>query len=172
MKKKTLSKKSLSDANISWPILLITSLLICFGIAGLGSAVTMPGVTGWYSEIAKPSFNPPNWVFAPVWTVLFFLMAISAFLVSLKGIRKMLVRRALAVFGIQLGLNFFWSLTFFSFHNPGNALLVIVVLWLSIIWTMARFWIVDKAAALLLIPYLLWVSFAAYLNYSIYLLWR
>jgi benzodiazapine receptor len=172
MKKKKISKKSSSERNIPWPILLATSFLICFGIAGLGSAVTMPGVTGWYREIAKPSFNPPNSIFAPVWTVLFFLMAISAFLISIKGLRKSVVRRALAVFGIQLGLNFFWSLTFFGFHNPGNALLVIIVLWLTIAWTMVRFWIVNKTAAVLLIPYLLWVSFAAYLNYSIYLLWR
>ena len=172
MKKKKPARKILPKRTIAWPVLLITSLFICFGIAGLGSAVTMPGVAGWYKDLPKPSFSPPNAVFGPVWTVLYFLMAISAFLVSLKGVGKPLVKRALAVFGIQLGLNFMWSLTFFGFHNPGNAFAVIIVLWLTIIWTMVRFWFINKTASLLLIPYLLWVSFASYLNFSIYLLWR
>jgi len=173
MKKKIIARKSIRKRkNITWPVLLVTSFFICFGIAGLGSAVTMPNIAGWYKDLPKPSFSPPNAVFGPVWTVLYFLMAISAFLVSLKGVEKPIVRRALAVFGIQLCLNFLWSLTFFGFQNPGNAFLVIIVLWLTIIWTMIRFWKIQRVASVLLLPYLLWVSFASYLNYSIYLLWR
>lgn len=172
MKKKKTTKQILSKKTTPWPILLITSFLICFGVAGLGSIITTPEINGWYRTIPKFSFSPPDAVFGPVWTILYLLMAISAFLVSLKGCEKPIVRRALAVFGIQLGLNLLWSLTFFGFHNPGNALMVVVVLWLTIIWTMVRFWIVRPLASLLLIPYLLWVTFATFLNYNIYMVLR
>jgi translocator protein len=140
-------------------------------LAGIiGSVFTMPSVTGWYAGITKPTFNPPAWVFGPVWTTLFALMGIAAFLIWKKGLERKDVKIALGIFMGQLVLNTLWSIIFFGLHSPGGALVEIVFLWLAIAATIIAFARISKAAAWLLVPYILWVSFAAYLNYSIWIL--
>lgn len=136
----------------------------------LGSLFTFPAIAGWYSTIIKPEFAPPNWVFGPVWTTLFFLMGIAAFLVWRKGFDHPGVKTALGMFALQLILNTSWSLIFFGLHSPGGAFVEIILLWLAIIATMVLFAKVSRRAAWLLAPYLAWVSFAAYLNYAIWML--
>jgi translocator protein len=119
----------------------------------------------WYDLLVKPALNPPSWVFGPAWTVLYVLMAVAALLVWKK--KKW---NALAVFGIQLGLNLIWTPLFFGLHSPGWAFVDIVLLWAAIVWTIVAFSKVSKTAAWLLAPYILWVSFAAYLNLSVWML--
>ncbi|OGC88576.1 TspO protein [Candidatus Adlerbacteria bacterium RIFOXYC1_FULL_48_26] len=131
----------------------------------VGSFFTAPSIAGWYATLTKPDIAPPNWIFAPVWTTLFLLMGIAAFLVWRT--RKN-TRTALGLFGLQLALNVLWSLLFFGLQNPGAALAEITLLWLSIAATMVAFAKFSKPAAWLLVPYIAWVSFAGYLNF---LLW-
>ncbi len=133
-----------------------------------GSFFTVDSVATWYATIQKPSFNPPDWVFGPVWTVLYILMGLSAYLVWMKGWGRKEVRNALAVFGFQLVLNALWSIIFFGAKELFYSFVEILFLWLSIALTMALFYRISKNAALLLVPYLLWVSFAAFLNYSVW----
>jgi len=151
-------------------IALIVSLAVCFGVAAVGSAFTTPSLPGWYAGIAKPEWTPPNAVFAPVWTTLFALMAIAAWLVWRRQHEKPArVRLALVMFGVQLLLNMGWSLLFFRMRAPGWAMVEIVVLWVAIYGTFWAFRRVTSLAALLLVPYFFWVAFAAALNFSI---WR
>lgn len=151
-------------------IKLIAAILICEGVGILGSLFTAPSIPTWYKSLNRPTFSPPNWVFAPVWTLLFLLMAISAYLVWNKGLKKTQVREAMYVFIFQLLLNFFWSFFFFGIRQPYLAFLEIIALWLAILLTIIKFYKISKAASYLLIPYILWVSFAAVLNLSIVLL--
>jgi benzodiazapine receptor len=146
---------------------LIVSFLITFSAAFLGSMATTPSLPGWYAGLRKPAFNPPNWIFGPVWTTLYGLMAVALFLVWKEGGRRHQVKVALLIFGVQLGLNIFWSFLFFEFQSPAWALAEIVVLWLMIVLTASRFFKISKSAGWLLIPYLLWVSFASVLNFFI-----
>lgn len=140
-------------------------------LAGMiGAVFTAPSVAGWYVGIAKPAFNPPSWIFGPVWTTLFALMGIAAFLVWKKGLKRRDVKIALTIFAVQLVLNTLWSIIFFGLQNPGGALVEIVFLWLAIVATIIAFARISKPAAWLLVPYILWVSFAAYLNYTIWIL--
>lgn len=140
-------------------------------LAGVvGSVFTVSSIGGWYATLEKPELSPPNWVFGPVWTTLYLLMGVAAFLIWRSGWEKKEVRVALAIFGFQLVLNALWSIVFFGLHNPGWAFVNIVVLWLAILWTMFVFYRMSRPAAYLLLPYILWVSFAAYLNYSIWML--
>lgn len=140
-------------------------------LAGIiGSAFTMPSLDGWYVALAKPAFNPPAWIFGPVWTVLYVLMGIAAFLVWKKGWGRKGVKTALAVFAGQLALNALWSIIFFGLRNPAGALINIAFLWLAILATIVAFAKISKPAAWLLAPYILWVSFAAYLNFAILML--
>ncbi len=136
----------------------------------IGSAFTVPAIPAWYATLNKPALNPPSWIFGPVWTTLYALMGIAAFLVWRKGWDRSDVRRALSAFGIQLILNALWSITFFGLHSPAWAFINIVVLWLAIVWTMILFYKISTPAMWLLVPYILWVSFAAYLNISIWML--
>lgn len=139
----------------------------------IGSLATGPdGFRPWYSAIQKPSFTPPAWIFAPVWTTLYILMGVAAFLVWRRGLESRLVRVALAWFLGQLVLNALWSPVFFGWHRIGLALIVLVLLWIVLAVTLWRFAGISKAAAALLIPYLLWVSFAGVLNASIWWLNR
>lgn len=123
----------------------------------------------WYASLVKPALTPPSWIFSPVWTVLYVLMAVSAFLIWKKGWRRKEVRVALMAFGFQLALNLVWSPLFFGLQSPRLALLDIVLLLAAISWTMVAFWRLSRTAAYLLLPYLVWVAFATYLNFSI---WR
>lgn len=150
-------------------IKLIISIVICQLAGFFGSLFTRPAIPTWYTTLSKPTFTPPNWVFSPVWITLFVLMGISAFLVWNKGLDYKGVKKALTIFIIQLILNTFWSLAFFGLKSPLFGFLVIIILWVAILFTISNFFKVTKTAGILLIPYILWVSFAAALNFSI---WR
>lgn len=151
---------------------ILVSVLVCELAGVIGSVFTTPSIPGWYAGLAKPPFNPPNWVFAPVWTILYALMGLSAYLVYEKGPRRSEVRKALAVFAGQLLLNALWSIVFFGAHMILGAAVVIILLWgmiLASIWLFSK---ISRTAAYLLIPYILWVSFATILNISLYVLNR
>lgn len=140
-------------------------------LAGLvGTIFTVSAIPNWYAQLTKPSLNPPSWVFGPVWTTLYVLMGIAAFLVWKKGWDRKDVRKALAVFGLQLVLNAAWSIVFFGLKTPPWAFLNLVLMWLAIVWTMVLFYKISKPTLWLLLPYILWVTFASYLNYSIWML--
>ena len=151
-----------------WVSRLLIAILICQFAGIIGSVFTTPSIPTWYAGINKPDFNPPNWLFAPVWTTLFFLMGISLYLVWEKGIKTS--RLAVYVFSAQLILNIIWSLLFFGLQNPFFAFIEIIILWVAILATILLFYRISKKAAILLIPYIAWVSFAAFLNYSIWIL--
>lgn len=147
---------------------LVLLVAICLGIGALGGAVTASSVTTWYPTLAKPSFNPPSWVFGPVWTALYILMAIAAWRVWRAADRDT-ARDPLAVFALQLALNLGWSVAFFGLQKIGLAVLVIVALDLAVLSTAVLFRRVDVTASLLLVPYLAWIAFATVLNIA---LWR
>ncbi|MDX1964269.1 MAG: TspO/MBR family protein [Pirellulales bacterium] len=143
-------------------------LVVCLAVGFAGSQLTTPQIGTWYATLNKPSFNPPNWVFGPVWTTLYVLMAVSAARISSKfGWRGAVVE--LAVFLAQLGLNLLWSGLFFAAQRPGWAMLEIAILWLAIVTMIELFSRRDQVAGLLQLPYLLWVSYASVLNFW---LWR
>ncbi len=146
---------------------LVVSILICQGAGFIGSLFTSPAISTWYAQLEKPSFNPPNWIFAPVWTILFLLMGVSLYLVWSKGLQEKKTKTALLIFACQLILNIFWSILFFGLKSPLYAFFEIIVLWLLILFTIISFYRVSKTSAYLLLPYILWVSFAAVLNLSI-----
>jgi tryptophan-rich sensory protein len=146
---------------------LIISIVACEAMGIFGAIFTMPAIPGWYANLRKPSFSPPNWVFGPAWTFLYALMGISAYLIWQEGVEKPAVRNALFIFLLQLILNFFWSFFFFKLQSPTHALIEIFLLWVLILATIISFYQINKAAGLILIPYLLWVSFATLLNFYI-----
>ena len=141
--------------------------LACFLAAGLGSLFTMGSLGSWYAHLAKPSWNPPSWVFGPVWSVLYAMMAVAGWMVWRRG--RAASQLALRWFAVQLVLNVGWSSVFFGLQLPGLAFVEILVLWVAIAVTLVTSWKVSRAAVILLAPYLLWVSFAALLNFAI---WR
>lgn len=141
-------------------------------VGGLSGLVTAQGVRDWYPTLIKPSFNPPSWVFGPVWTLLYLMMGIAAFLVWQKGWDSGAVKVALALFAIQLILNGLWSVLFFGIRMPGLAFAELLLLWASIGATAVLFWRVNPVAGMLLLPYQAWVTFAAVLNGSIWILNR
>ncbi|RXT46197.1 hypothetical protein B6S44_25550 [Bosea sp. Tri-44] len=158
------------------PAVWISVLIAILPVAAaslIGSAVTVPQIPGWYAGLAKPPFNPPNWLFAPVWTALFALMALAAFRV-LRLPNGMPGRaQALLAYHIQLALNMLWSCVFFGLNSPAGGLVVIALLLAAMIWTMRCFaWLGDRLSAALFVPYLAWVSFASLLNASIWWLNR
>jgi benzodiazapine receptor len=147
---------------------LALSVVICFAVAGVGSLFTRPAIEGWYAALGKPSWTPPNWVFGPVWSVLYLAMATAAWLVwRREGFAG--ARLPLTLFALQLVLNLAWTGVFFGLRMPGAAFAEIVLLWLFILVTTAAFWPLSRAAAWLMVPYLLWVTYAATLNCGI---WR
>jgi len=170
---------------------LITSILICEMAGAIGLFFTTPAINTWYARLLKPSFNPPDWIFAPVWTILFFLMGISLYLVWEKNwavdasedkeekkawnpISTKLWRgewreeNAICIFFIQLGLNILWTVIFFSLKSFDIAFIEILMLWFAILYTIINFYRISKLAGYLLIPYILWVSFASVLNLFIW----
>lgn len=151
---------------------IILAIVICELAGIIGSLFTMPSIPGWYAALAKPSFNPPGWVFGPVWTTLYALMGLAAGLVYNEGTKRPEVKQALFVFVAQLILNVLWSIMFFGAHQILGAFVIIIALWVLILGTILRFLKISKAAAGLLVPYILWVSFAAVLNASLYVLNR
>lgn len=148
---------------------LIISFIVC-GCAGIaGSFFTMPAIqSGWYAELVKPALNPPAWIFGPVWTVLFAIMGVAVFLVWKKGFERKDVKIALIIFDVQLLLNIFWSIIFFGWESPGWAFAEIIFLWIVILVVIILFSKISRPAMWLLIPYIIWVSFAGYLNFSIW----
>ncbi|KIQ24203.1 CrtK [Flavobacterium sp. MEB061] len=149
------------------------ALIVCLLVGYSASVVTRPSVETWYPTIVKPIFNPPNWIFMPMWTLLYILMAVAVGLVwdKIKE-QNETVKKALAFFLIQLTLNAIWSYLFFGLKNPMLALIEIALLWLMIYETYLKFIKINKIAGYLLIPYLAWVAFAAILNASIWWLNR
>lgn len=148
---------------------LIGFLAIPLTVALLAGRVSAEGTRGWYQTISKPELTPPDWVFGPVWTVLYITMGVAAYLVWRRGRTAPGVRPALVAFGVQLLLNGFWSIFFFGMRAPGLAFADIGALWLAIVLTTLLFYRLSRPAGLLMLPYLAWVSFAAALNFSI---WR
>ncbi|KQC12421.1 MAG: TspO protein [Methanosaeta sp. SDB] len=148
---------------------LSASLGSCYLAAFIGSIFTTPNVPTWYAALARPFFAPPDWVFAPVWTALFTLMGISAYLVWREGPTDPGVKTALAVFVLQLIVNVSWSAAFFGLQSPLAGLFVIAVLWALIALNIQMFRGISRTAGTLLLPYIIWVSFAVVLNFAI---WR
>lgn len=153
-------------------IRIIFCIFLCLSAGGIGASFTASAIPTWYATLVKPSFAPPNWVFAPVWTLLYILMGLAAAIVWQKGLQNPQVRTALVAFLIQLILNMIWSALFFGLRSPLCGLIDILFLWTMILVTIAQFSKVSVPAALLLIPYILWVTFATGLNFGIFLLNR
>ncbi|MFC5682549.1 TspO/MBR family protein [Flavobacterium sp. MAHUQ-51] len=154
-------------------IKIIAVVVLCLGVGYFSGIETRSAILDWYPTLVKPSFNPPNWVFAPVWTLLYIMMGVAAGLVWNRYTDdKDRVKKALVFFLIQLVLNALWSYLFFGLHNPMLAGIEIVLLWLFIYECYLQFSKINKIAAYLLVPYLAWVSFAAVLNASIWWLNR
>lgn len=174
-------------------IKVLISIIICELAGIVGSVFTTPEIKGWYAGLEKPSFSPPNWIFGPVWTILFILMGISLYLVwaekwQAKDSGRMQKIKAwniysqklwqgqwskiniILIFALQLILNIVWSFLFFGMHSPQLAFFEILMLWFTILFTILNFYRVSKLAAYLLVPYIFWVSFAAILNYFIWML--
>ncbi|HOK91754.1 MAG TPA: tryptophan-rich sensory protein [Spirochaetota bacterium] len=150
-------------------IKLVISIAIPLFIGFIGSFFTSSSVDTWYKTLKKPDFNPPNWVFSPVWTLLFILIGLSFYIIWKNnfGGKKVLL---LNIFFTQLFANLIWSLFFFGLRSPFWALIDIIVLWLAILVNIIVFYRVSKPAGILLVPYILWVSFAALLNFYLYIL--
>lgn len=149
--------------------LLILSVGLCLGAGSIGTIFTTSSIPTWYAVLNKPFFSPPNWVFGPVWTLLYIMMGVALYLVISEK-KKAAREKAVQVFAIQLILNVAWSVIFFGLKNPFLALVDIVALWIGIYFTIKSFYKINKLAGNLLVPYLLWVSFATILNVSIVIL--
>ncbi|MCC7004438.1 tryptophan-rich sensory protein [Candidatus Nomurabacteria bacterium] len=151
-------------------IKLIISIFVPLLAGYIGSFFTTPSIPIWYNSLIKPSFTPPSFVFGPVWTILFILMGIAFFLVWKKDLKNSNSKKAIGIFFFQLVINILWSVMFFGLRSPLAGLIVIAVLWLSILLTIFSFYRISKLSAYLLVPYILWVSFASCLNYAIWTL--
>lgn len=147
--------------------LLFVSIVLSQLAGIVGSVATSSSVSTWYVTLTKPEFNPPNWIFGPVWLTLYTLMGVALYLIWVKGYQKNKIKHALQFFLLHLVFNTLWSLVFFGLQNLGLAFLVIVILWLMIAYLIKIFWRINKTAVYLLVPYILWVSFATLLNFSI-----
>jgi len=148
---------------------LVFSILICESTGIVSSLISQAAMNSWFAALAKPSWNPPSYLFAPVWTSLYLLMAIALWLVWKSSAPHLQKKRALSLFAIQLFLNFWWSIIFFKFHSPLFAFVDIVLMNIFIILTIFNFATISRLAAWLLVPYISWVFFASLLNYTI---WR
>lgn len=146
----------------------VGAVVVCFVAAGVGSVATFSQIPTWYETITKPAWNPPNWLFGPVWTVLYLLMAVSLYLLWTNKNKDK--TDAINFFCVQLALNALWSWAFFGWHQIGFAFAEIIVLWLAILTTIIYSYKVSRVGSWLLVPYILWVSFAGYLNFTVYLL--
>lgn len=145
-------------------------MLVPLSAGWIGSVFTMPAIDGWYKDLVRPELTPPDFVFGPVWTILYLMMGYALFLVWREGASVPRVNFAIGIFGVQLVLNSLWSIVFFGAQNPGGALIVIGLLWLAILANIFAFIRISKMASYLLLPYLAWVSFASYLNFEIWIL--
>ena len=143
-------------------------LLLSLAAGAIGGRSTSPAIPGWYRSLEKPSWTPPEWLFGPVWTTLYILMGVAAWLVWRHGGWRV-QKGPLTLFVVQIVLNTLWSVFFFGMRNPGLAMAEIVVLWVAILATLIAFWRVSRVAGALMVPYLGWVTYAAALNFAI---WR
>ncbi len=150
--------------------LLILCIGICLAAAAIGSFFTIPSVNTWYAGLVKPSVSPPPWLFGPVWTVLYLLMGVSLYFVAREDRTQKDVRLTMGLFGLQLFLNILWSFLFFGLHSPFLGLIDIVLLWAAIAATIRADLQISRGAAYLLMPYILWVSFAGVLNAWVFVL--
>jgi tryptophan-rich sensory protein len=150
-------------------IRFILGIVICLSAGFIGSVFTTPQIPSWYAALSKPAFTPPGWVFAPVWTILYLMMGVALFLVWRKWGVAGSVSIALWAFGVQLVLNVLWSAFFFGLQSPVAGFVEILFLWIAIVVTILLFYRISRISAILLVPYLLWVSYAAVLTFSI---WR
>jgi tryptophan-rich sensory protein len=149
---------------------LVASIIFC-QLAGLiGSIFTTPAIPTWYESLKKPFFKPPNWIFGPVWVSLYLLMGISLFVIWQRRENNPQAKKGLIVFFAQLVLNTLWSVGFFGLKSPVLGLIIIILLWIAIFLTIQHFLKISKIAALLLLPYISWVSFAVVLNLSLWIL--
>jgi tryptophan-rich sensory protein len=151
-------------------IRLVVSILASFAAAGIGSLFTFKAIPTWYAGLKKPRYTPPNWAFGPVWTILYILMAISVFLVWQKGLATPGVMLAFILFWVQLAFNALWSIIFFGRKSKGGGVIVIAILWLLILATIIASFPVSVWAGALLVPYIVWVSIASYLNVGVWVL--
>jgi tryptophan-rich sensory protein len=149
---------------------LLSAIIICQLAGVIGSIFTSSSVETWYAELTLPSFAPPGWFIGAVWITLYTLMGISLYLIWNKGLRNKSVKEAVSIFFIQLVLNSVWSFLFFGLQSPFIAFIEIIILWIAILFTVIKFYRISKNASLLLIPYIMWVSVALLLNFSIWLL--
>ena len=149
---------------------LILSIILCQFTGIIGSIATIPAIPSWYASLIKPPFNPPSWIFGPVWTILYTIMGISLYLIWQKGINKKQVKEAVKFFYLQLIFNSFWSIIFFGLKNPFAAFVEIIILLILIAFVIIKFYKINKIAAFLLVPYLIWSSFATLLTYNIWIL--
>lgn len=161
------AKSAIEDVPDKLP-LFFRSLVLPAIAATAGSIAIATGVKEWYPKLVKPSFNPPGAVFGPVWTVLYILMGVADYIVAAEGRERDGKANARKIYKIQLGLNALWSILFFGFRRPGMALMEIGALWISIVMTIASFWKISRIAAMLLVPYLAWTTFATALNAAIW----
>ncbi|WP_414468367.1 TspO/MBR family protein [Methanobacterium sp. ACI-7] len=149
---------------------LVISILIPLIVGFTSSFATLGSIPGFFDVLNKPSWTPPAWVFGPVWTTLYTLMGIALFLIWRKGLYRRDVKIAIIVFAVQLILNFFWTIIFFGFRSITGGLIEIIFLWVAILINIILFYRISKAAGLLLVPYIIWVTIASYLNYTLFLL--
>ena len=147
---------------------IVLVVVLCVTVGYLSGLVTRESILTWYVTLNKPSFNPPNWVFAPVWTLLYIMMGVAAGMIWTSNSDEQTTKKALGFFAIQLGLNALWSYLFFGLHNPLLALIEIILLWLMIFETYNLFKKIHKTAGFLMLPYVVWVSFATILNARIW----
>jgi translocator protein len=145
---------------------LIISILIPLAIGAVAGYATTQNIPNWYVYLNKPFFTPPNYLFGPVWTCLYIMMGIACYLIWRS--KHIFQKKALVLYSIQLMFNFSWSFVFFQFHALGFAFIIIVLMWLSILLTILQFYKIQQWAAWLLLPYLLWVSYASVLNFAVW----
>jgi tryptophan-rich sensory protein len=148
---------------------LISSIFLCFAAGAVGSLFTVKEVRGWFQTLQKPPFAPPDWIFGPVWTVLYVLMGIAFYLIWMSDVPKPFRNFAMILFMAHLIFNALWSVLFFGMHSPAWAMVDIIVLWIMVMALIGVFWTISQIAGLLLVPYGCWVSFAMVLNYAF---WR
>ena len=146
----------------------IFALLVCQAAGGIGSLFTIPAIDSWYADLNKPSFTPPNWLFSPAWITLFVLMGLALYLILIKDLSQKKVQTALSLFFTQLIFNILWSVLFFGLKSPLLGFIEIIVLIVLVLATILQFAKISKPAAFLLVPYLLWITFAAFLNFSVW----
>lgn len=152
------------------PVAFIVNIAITVGVGALGAWATLQSVKTWYPTLNKPTFNPPDWLFRPVWTTLYILIGIAAYLVWIRRDKIVHFPRTVAIYLIQLILNLGWSFIFFYLHEIGFALAEIILLLIIIVINASMFYKINKWAGLIFIPYILWVSFASFLTYNIFIL--